>query len=182
SHGNTHVDLSKLYAYYNISMDADGNRNGVNVDLTVDPADASNNGGTSGNSGSTDTTDDTSNTDGGEDTTGDNTGSEQDNGNTGTTGSTDDSDDTEVDSNAGDSDESSAQLLLVGGAVVLLAGLYFVSRGGGDELNLNQEAHIEKMWNDDSLEDATQLAGSKPDFVPSLPPMDVNQFLNQEEE
>ena len=179
SHGNTHVDLSKLYAYYNISMDADGNRNGVNVDLTVDPADPSNNGGTSGNSGSTDTTDDTDNTDGGEDTTGDITGGEQDNGNT---GSTDDSGDTDVDSNAGDSDESSAQLLLIGGAVVLLAALYLVSRGGGDELNLNQEAHIEKMWDDDSLEDATQLASSKPEFVPSLPPMDVNQFLNQEEE
>ena len=179
SHGNTHVDLSKLYAYYNISMDADGNRNGVNVDLTVDPADPSNNGGTSGNSGSTDTTDDTDNTDGGEDTTGDITGGEQDNGNT---GSTDDSGDTDVDSNAGDSDESSAQLLLIGGAVVLLAALYLVSRGGGDELNLNQEAHIEKMWDDDSLEDATQLASSKPEFVPSLPPMDVNQFLTQRED
>ena len=30
---NTHIDLSKLFAYYDIPMDADGDRTGVNVNL-----------------------------------------------------------------------------------------------------------------------------------------------------
>ena len=45
SHGNTHVDLSKIYAYYEIPMDNNGQRTGINVDLTTDPANSGNTGG-----------------------------------------------------------------------------------------------------------------------------------------
>ena len=63
THGNTHVDLTKLYAYYDIPMD-DGERTGVNVDLGIDPQQDD----TSGNSNN-DNTDDTNSNDNSNDNT-----------------------------------------------------------------------------------------------------------------
>lgn len=186
SWANTHIDLNKLYAYYDISMDADGDRNGVNVDLSTDPANTGNTGNTGGNDGNTGNTggnggdsDGTVNT-GGTDTT-DNTDV------TDTTDGTDDSDssdsgDTTADSTSGDSDESNAKYLLIGVLAVLAGGLFFLSRNGGDELNLNQEAHIEKMWDDDSLDGATKTVTKETGFVPAPPPADAVPFWSGNEE
>ena len=186
SWANTHIDLNKLYAYYDISMDADGDRNGVNVDLSTDPANTGNTGNTGGNDGNTGNTggnggdsDGTVNT-GGTDTT-DNTDV------TDTTDGTDDSDssdsgDTTADSTSGDSDESNAKYLLIGVLAVLVGGLFFLSRNGGDELNLNQEAHIEKMWDDDSLDGATKTVTKETGFVPAPPPADAVPFWSGNEE
>ena len=87
---NTHIDLSKLFAYYDIPMDADGDRTGVNVDLDIDD-------GTSGNSG-TDNTGNTGNT-GGTDTTGgtDSTDGTDTTGGTDSTDGTDTTDGTDID-------------------------------------------------------------------------------------
>lgn len=186
SWANTHIDLNKLYAYYDISMDADGDRNGVNVDLSTDPANTGNTGNTGGNDANTGNTgsnggdsDGTVNT-GGTDTT-DNTDV------TDTTDGTDDSDssdsgDTTADSTSGDSDESNAKYLLFGVLAVLAGGLFFLSRNGGDELNLNQEAHIEKMWDDDSLDGATKTVTKETGFVPAPPPADAVPFWSGNEE
>lgn len=183
SWANTHIDLNKLYAYYDISMDADGDRNGVNVDLSTDPANTGNTGGNDGNTGNTGgnggDSDGTVNT-GGTDTT-DNTDV------TDTTDGTDDSDssdsgDTTADSTSGDSDESNAKYLLIGVLAVLAGGLFFLSRNGGDELNLNQEAHIEKMWDDDSLDGATKTVTKETGFVPAPPPADAVPFWSGNEE
>ena len=183
SWANTHIDLNKLYAYYDISMDADGDRNGVNVDLSTDPANTGNTGGNDGNTGNTGgnggDSDGTVNT-GGTDTT-DNTDV------TDTTDGTDDSDssdsgDTTADSTSGDSDESNAKYLLFGVLAVLAGGLFFLSRNGGDELNLNQEAHIEKMWDDDSLDGATKTVTKETGFVPAPPPADAVPFWSGNEE
>jgi hypothetical protein len=62
------------------------------------------------------------------------------------------------------------------------AGLVFASRGRGDELNLNQEALIEKMWDDNTLEGATQLNEKEVGFVPAPPPMKMSPPTSDEEE
>lgn len=167
-------------------MDVDGDRNGVNVDLSTDPANTGNTGNTGGNDGNTgntggngDNTDTTDNT-GSTDTT-DNTDV------TDTTGGTDDTDtsdssDTTADSTSGDSDESNAQYLLIGVLAVLAGGLFFLSRNGGDELNLNQEAHIEKMWDDDTLDGAIKTVTKETGFVPAPPPVDAIPFWSGNEE
>ena len=185
SWANTHIDLTKLYAYYDISMDADGDRNGVNVDLSTDPANTGNTGNTGGNDGNTGNTGgndgNTGNTGGNGDDTTDNTDV------TDTTDGTDDSDssdsgDTTADSTSGDSDESNAEYLLIGVLAVLAGGLFFLSRNGGDELNLNQEAHIEKMWDDDSLDGATKTVTKETGFVPAPPPAGAVPFWSGNEE
>ena len=182
---NTHVDLSKLYAYYDISMDADGDRDGVNVDLSTDPANAGNTGGNSGNNG--DATDGTDNTGGNTDTTDgtdttDNTDTTDGTDTTGGTDTTDTSGDSDADSTSGDSDESNATYLLVGVLAVIAAGLFFLSRNGGDELNLSQEAHIEKMWDDDALDAAVNTEKESTGFVPAPPPMEFKSSSTANEE
>lgn len=182
---NTHIDLSKLYAYYDISMDADGDRDGVNVDLTTDPTNAGNTGGNSGNNG--DATDGTDNTGGNTDTTDgtdttDNTDTTDGTDTTGGTDTTDTSGDSDADSTSGDSDESNATYLLVGVLAVIAAGLFFLSRNGGDELNLSQEAHIEKMWDDDALDGAVNSEKEPAGFVPAPPPMEFKSSSTANEE
>tara|TARA_Y100000768_G_scaffold367614_1_gene330860 strand:- start:51 stop:845 length:795 start_codon:yes stop_codon:yes gene_type:complete len=185
THGNTHVDLTKLYAYYDIPMD-DGERTGVNVDLDTDPQQD----GTSGNSNN-DNTDNSGSNDGSNDAdTSDNTNT----GNTGDTGDgTQDSTNTDclpgdtseacsedndamgdTDSSSSDSSKNQAIFALVALVVVLAGGLFFAGRKNDTELNLNQEALIEKMWDDEVIEGATQLeANEESTFIPALPPMGV---------
>ena len=192
---NTHIDLSKLYAYYDIPMDADGDRTGVNVNLGIGD-------GTTGNSGS-DNTGDTDNTDG-TDTTGDTdtTGGTDTIGDTDTTGDTDvecpegdtseacitqDQGATDTDSTSSDSTENSVKYLLVGTLIVIAAGLVFASRGRGDGLNLNHEGliddvQIQKMWDDNALEGATLLNEKEVGFIPAPPPMKMSPPTSDEEE
>jgi hypothetical protein len=188
THGNTHVDLTKLYAYYDIPMDA-GERTGVNVDLDTDPQQDE----TSGNSNN-DNTDDT----GSNDNTNDNTDTNDD---TNTNVDTDDSTNSDclpgdtseacieeneglsdTDTSSSDSSENKAMFVLIGLVAVIAGGLFFAGRSGGDELNLNQEALIEKMWDDEVIEGATQLKSSDSDFIPTLPPMDFASPRSEEEE
>jgi hypothetical protein len=66
--------------------------------------------------------------------------------------------------------------------VVIAGGLFFAGRSSGDELNLNQEVMIEKMWDDEVIESATQLNSSDSDFIPALPPMNIAPPKSDEEE
>jgi len=188
SHANTHVDLTKLYSYYDIQMDTDGQRTGSNVDLSTDPVNNGNTGG-NGNSGNTGGNDNSGNTDtiGNTDTTGstdttDNTQSNCPDGDTSADCVQQDSGISDTDASSSDSDESSAKYLLIGAAAVLGIALYFFGKSSGDELNLNQEAMIEKMWDDDALGEATPLVESEQTFVPSLPPIDALPPSSSEEE
>jgi hypothetical protein len=47
---------------------------------------------------------------------------------------------------------------------------------------LNQEALIEKMWDDNTLEGATQLNEKEVGFVPAPPPMKMSPPTSDEEE
>ena len=47
-------------------------------------------------------------------------------------------------------------------------GLYLISKTGGKDLNLSQEAQIEKIWDETELEDSS----ASNSFVPSPPPID----------
>ena len=79
--------------------------------------------------------------------------------------------DSDTDASSSDSDKTDAKFLLIGTVIVIAAGLILLNRGTREELNLNQEAHIEKMWDDDTMEDATQLETNETPFIPALPPM-----------
>ena len=167
SWANTHIDLSKLYAYYDIPMDADGDRTGANVDLTTDPT---NNGNTGGN----DNTGGNGNTGGNDNTGGTNITNNTDEcveGDTSAACVQQNSGDSDTDASSSDSDKTDAKFLLIGTVIVIAAGLILLNRGTREELNLNQEAHIEKMWDDDTMEDATQLETNETPFIPALPPM-----------
>ena len=190
THGNTHVDLTKLYAYYDIPMD-DGERTGVNVDLGIDPQqddtsgnsndDDSDSNGNSNTDGNTDDTGSTDNVNTG-DNTGDSTNTDCLPGDTSEAciGENDGMSDT--DASSSDSAENKAMFVLIGLVVVIAGGLFFAGRSSGDELNLNQEVMIEKMWDDEVIEGATQLKSSDSDFIPALPPMNIAPPKLDEEE
>ena len=194
---NTHIDLSKLYDYYAVGMDADGDRTSAEITLPEDDGTTGGNSGTGGN-GNTGGTGETGNT-GGTGGTGDGTG------NTGGTGTTDgNSDGTTIDlcedgstppcitnpnsgsgDGSGDADDASgetlkqnAKFLLVGIIGVMGVGLYLISKTGGKDLNLSQEAQIEKIWDETELEDSS---GSN-SFVPSPPPIDKKGSNNSGDE
>ena len=190
THGNTHVDLTKLYAYYDIPMD-DGERTGVNLDLGIDPQqddtsgnsndDDSDSNGNSNTDGNTDDTGSTDNVNTG-DNTGDSTNTDCLPGDTSEAciGENDGMSDT--DASSSDSTENKAMFVLIGLVVVIAGGLFFAGRSSGDELNLNQEVMIEKMWDDEVIEGATQLKSSDSDFIPALPPMNIAPPKLDEEE
>lgn len=192
SWANTHIDLTKLYDYYDISMDADGDRNGINVELNTDEQQDD----TSGNSNNDDTDDTGSN-----DNSNDNTDNTDTNDDTNSDVDTDDSTNTDclpedtseacadendglsdTDASSSDSTENKAVFALIGLVIVIGGGLFFAGRSGGDELNLNQEAMIEKMWDDEVIDGATKLSSSDSGFVPALPPMDIAPPKSDEEE
>ena len=68
--------------------------------------------------------------------------------------------------------------LLVGIIGVMGVGLYLISKTGGEDLNLSQEAKIEKIWDETELEDSS---GSN-SFVPTPPPMDKKGSKNSGDE
>jgi hypothetical protein len=198
SWANTHIDLSKLYDYYAVEMDADGDRTSAEITLTEDDGTTGGNSG-SGNTGGNGGTGDGTGSTGGTDGTGDGTG------NTGGTGTTDgNTDGTTIDlcedgstppcitnpnsgsgDGSGDADEASsdtlkqnATFLLFGIIGVMGVGLYLISKTGGKDLNLSQEAQIEKIWDEADLEDSS---GSN-SFVPSPPPIDKKGSNNSGDE
>ena len=135
-------------------MDNNGQRTGINVDLTTDPANSGNTGGND-NSGNTGGNDNSGNT-GGNDNSGnpditDNTQTDCQDGDTSADCVQQDSGTSDTDASSSDSDQSSAKYLLIAAAAVLGIALYFFGKSDGDELNLSQEAVIEKMWDDDAL-------------------------------
>ena len=193
---NTHIDLSKLYDYYAVGMDADGDRTSAEITLPEDDGTTGGNSGTGGN-GNTGGTGESGNTGG--------TGETGNTGGTGGTGTTDgNSDGTTIDlcedgstppcitnpnsgsgDGSGDADDASgetlkqnAKFLLVGIIGVMGVGLYLISKTGGKDLNLSQEAQIEKIWDETELEDSS---GSN-SFVPSPPPIDKKGSNNSGDE
>jgi hypothetical protein len=194
---NTHIDLGKLYDYYAVGMDADGDRTSDPITLPQDDGTTGGNSGTGGN-GNTGGTGETGNT-GGTGGTGDGTGSTGGTDNTGgnTDGTTIDlcedgstppcitNPDSGSGDGSGDADEASsdtlkqnAKFLLVGIIGVMGVGLYLISKTGGEDLNLSQEAQIEKIWDETELEDSS---GSN-SFVPSPPPIDKKGSNNSGDE
>ena len=79
----------------------------------------------------------------------------------------------DTDASASDSTKNKAIFALIGLVIVMAGGLFLAGRSGGDELNLNQEALIEKMWDDEDIEEATQLKSDDSMFIPALPPMEI---------
>ena len=196
SWANTHIDLSKLYDYYAVEMDADGDRTSAEITLTEDDGTTGGNSG-SGNTGGNGGTGETGTTGG--------TGETGSTGGTGGTGTTDgNTDGTTIDlcedgstppcitnpnsgsgDGSGDADEASsdtlkqnATYLLFGIIGVMGVGLYLISKTGGKDLNLSQEAQIEKIWDEADLEDSS---GSN-SFVPSPPPIDKKGSNNSGDE
>jgi len=196
SWANTHIDLSKLYDYYAVEMDADGDRTSAEITLTEDDGTTGGNSG-SGNTGGNGGTGETGTTGG--------TGETGSTGGTGGTGTTDgNTDGTTIDlcedgstppcitnpnsgsgDGSGDADEASsdtlkqnATFLLFGIIGVMGVGLYLISKTGGKDLNLSQEAQIEKIWDEADLEDSS---GSN-SFVPSPPPIDKKGSNNSGDE
>ena len=196
SWANTHIDLSKLYDYYAVEMDADGDRTSAEITLTEDDGTTGGNSGT-GNTGGNGGTGETGTTGG--------TGETGSTGGTGGTGTTDgNTDGTTIDlcedgstppcitnpnsgsgDGSGDADEASsdtlkqnATYLLFGIIGVMGVGLYLISKTGGKDLNLSQEAQIEKIWDEADLEDSS---GSN-SFVPSPPPIDKKGSNNSGDE
>jgi len=181
SWANTHIDLSKLYAFYDIPMDADGDRIGVNVNLGADPVDDA----TSGNSNNdnTDNTDTTDNSDSGDgtttgDTTTDDTITDDSNvkcpeGDISPDCVDIDEGVSDTDASSSDSAESSTTIYLFIGVIAVLGGaLFFASKDHQSEFDLNpNQALIEKMWDDDALDGASQLGAKSDEFIPAPPPM-----------
>ena len=177
SWANTHIDLSKLYAYYDIPMDADGDRTGVNVVL---PDDDTNTGGNSDNTGG--------NSDGTDDT---NTNGDGENNNSNVTvcedgvaspcnvtPPVDDGSDTSSDSEsaAGEDSQQKTKLMLFAIIAVIGIGLYVFGKSGGEELDLAGEARIEKMWDETELEESEVTP-----FIPAPPPMAKPESKSEEE-
>jgi hypothetical protein len=196
SWANTHIDLSKLYAYYAVDMDQDGDRTGAEVTL---PEDTGNPGGNTGGN------------DDGNTTPGDNTGSDQTgDGGTDTTdtpgngdgttivlcedGSTppcltnpntgnEDTTDADVDSSNSEDIQQNAKIALVGIIAVMGIGLYLISKTGGEDLNLSDEAQIEKIWDADELDvDLPKSDMEEPEFIPAPPPIEAQSPPESKEE
>ena len=210
SWANTHIDLSKLYDYYAVPMDADGDRTGAEVTLPQDTGNTggSNGGNTGGNTGGTTGGNDNGGTDTGGNTDG-NTGDTSGTDSTGTTTEPGNTDGTTIDMcedgtappcitnpNAGESDDTNsdadgassegtkqkATFALFAIIAVMGIGLFLISKTGGDELNLAEEAKIEKIWDADELEPEMPEADvSEPEFVPAPPPIEAPSADGKEE-
>ena len=141
THANYHIDLSKLYSdYYTVEM-INGDRINVNVQLPVDTSTPNNNN--NGQTGSGDTTTLPGPVDNNTEDQ-DDMFAEQPN-------------DEFVDETAAD-EATKNQLKLILGiiVVILLFGLYVVSRtDDSDELASSQNSIVEKIWDDDELNEST---------------------------
>ncbi len=140
-HANYHIDLTKLYSdYYTVEM-TNGDRINVNVQLPVDTSTPNNNN--NGQTGSGDTTTLPGPVDNNTEDQ-DDMFAEQPN-------------DEFVDETAAD-EATKNQLKLILGiiVVILLFGLYVVSRtDDSDELASSQNSIVEKIWDDDELNEST---------------------------
>ena len=140
-HANYHIDLSKLYSdYYTVEM-TNGDRINVNVQLPVDTSTPNNNN--NGQTGSGDTTTLPGPVDNNTEDQ-DDMFAEQPN-------------DEFVDETAAD-EATKNQLKLILGiiVVILLFGLYVVSRtDDSDELASSQNSIVEKIWDDNELNEST---------------------------
>ena len=140
-HANYHIDLSKLHSdYYTVEM-TNGDRINVNVQLPVDTSTPNNNN--NGQTGSGDTTTLPGPVDNNTEDQ-DDMFAEQPN-------------DEFVDETAAD-EATKNQLKLILGiiVVILLFGLYVVSRtDDSDELASSQNSIVEKIWDDDELNEST---------------------------
>ena len=190
SWANTHIDLTKLYDYYDVAMDADGDRTDVAVTL---PTDDENTGGNSGtdDSGTDDSgTDDSGTDDSGTDDSDVTTPPSNDDGTTIelcndgsappclTNPNADNEEETTSD-NDGASSESTkqnAKLAMVGIIVAMGVGLFLISKTGGEDLNLSDEARIEKIWDEEELEPAV----TETEFVPAPPPFEAKKVTTKE--
>tara|TARA_B100000459_G_scaffold89046_1_gene50103 strand:- start:28 stop:2925 length:2898 start_codon:yes stop_codon:yes gene_type:complete len=161
SHANFHIDMTKLYDdYYTVEM-VNGDRTNVNVVLPDDDSSGSNNGG---------------NTDNNNGNSGDNSGN---NGDTTTLpgptddNNTDDQDDmfTDLpdddfidDAEADESTKNQLKLILLIIVVALLFGLYVISKtSDDDELLTSQNSVVDKIWDDDELNESTMPETEKVD-------------------
>ena len=147
THANYHIDMTKLYDdYYTVEM-VNGDRTNVNVVLPDDDNSGSNNG------------DNTNNNNGGNN--GDTTTlpGPTDNNNT------DDQDDMFTDlpdddfideAEADESTKNQLKLILLIIVVALLFGLYVISKtNDDDELLTSQNSVVDKIWDDDDINDTT---------------------------
>jgi hypothetical protein len=164
SWANTHIDLSKLYAYYDIPMDADGDRTGVNVVL---PDDETNTGENSNGTGNT-----SGNSDGGDNNSNVTVCVDGSSSPCTTTPPVDDGSDASGDSESvsGENTKTKTKMLLIAIISVLGIGLYVLGKKGGGDLDLAGEARIEKMWDETELEELENTP-----FIPAPPPMDKNE-------
>tara|TARA_B100001778_G_scaffold228431_1_gene189798 strand:- start:78 stop:2975 length:2898 start_codon:yes stop_codon:yes gene_type:complete len=161
SHANFHIDMTKLYDdYYTVEM-VNGDRINVNVVLPDDDNSGNNNGG---------------NTDNNNGNSGDNTGN---NGDTTTlpgptdNNNTDDQDDmfTDLpdddfidDAEADESTKNQLKLILLIIVVALLFGLYVISKtSDDDELLTSQNSVVDKIWDDDELNETAMPETEKVD-------------------
>ena len=161
SHANFHIDMTKLYDdYYTVEM-VNGDRTNVNVVLPDDDSSGSNNGG---------------NTDNNNGNSGDNSGN---NGDTTTLpgptddNNTDDQDDmfTDLpdddfidDAEADESTKNQLKLILLIIVVALLFGLYVISKtSDDDELLTSQNSVVDKIWDDDELNETAMPETEKVD-------------------
>ncbi|MAK20209.1 MAG: hypothetical protein CMA05_02740 [Euryarchaeota archaeon] len=154
THANYHIDMTKLYDdYYTVEM-VNGDRTNVNVVLPDDNSGNNNGGNTDNNNGNS----------------GDNSGN---NGDTTTlpgptdNNNTDDQDDmfTDLpdddfidDAEADESTKNQLKLILLIIVVALLFGLYVISKtNDDDELLTSQNSVVDKIWDDDDINDTIML-------------------------
>ena len=152
THANYHIDMTKLYDdYYTVEM-VNGDRTNVNVVLPDDNSGNNNGGNTDNNNGNS----------------GDNSGN---NGDTTTlpgptdNNNTDDQDDMFTDlpdddfideAEADESTKNQLKLILLIIVVALLFGLYVISKtNDDDELLTSQNSVVDKIWDDDDINDTT---------------------------
>ena len=147
THANYHIDMTKLYDdYYTVEM-VNGDRTNVNVVLPDDDNSGSNNGDNNnnnngGNNGDTTTLPgptDNNNTDDQDDMF------------------TDLPDDDFIDeAEADESTKNQLKLILLIIVVALLFGLYVISKtNDDDELLTSQNSVVDKIWDDDDINDTT---------------------------
>ena len=82
-----------------------------------------------------------------------------------------------ADDASGEINRQNIIFLLFGMIGAMGIGLYLISKTGGDKLNLNEEATIEKIWDETELE--TPLSEST--FIPAPPPMKAKSDSSEKE-
>ncbi|MCH2648907.1 MAG: amidohydrolase family protein, partial [Candidatus Poseidoniaceae archaeon] len=154
THANYHIDMTKLYDnYYTVEME-NGDRINVNVQL---PEDDPNSGNNNNNGG----TNNGNNNNGGDTTalpgpTDNNTVDNDDDM------FADQPDDQFIDeAEADEATKNQLKLILLIIVIALLFGLYVVSRGDDDDLLTSQTTVIDKIWDDDEINESSYVSSPK---------------------